>query len=174
MATNSGKALVSDHCFSAGAVCTALDKALNSPAEKPARLDGDPDKAFKNAAKVIEKVYNAPFLPHNTMEPMNFFAHVTEDHAELLGPTQTPEWMEPAIAELLGLPLEKIDINMTRQGGGFGRRLYGHFMIEAAAISQKAKAPVKLVYSIFNAFFACITSQVLSPTTATRVLKAVW
>jgi isoquinoline 1-oxidoreductase beta subunit len=81
------------------------------------------------------------------MEPMNFFANVTEDHAELLGPTQTPEWMEPAVAERIGLPIEKIDIMMTRQGGGFGRRLYGHFMVEAAAISQKVKAPVKLVYS---------------------------
>ncbi|MBT8294023.1 MAG: molybdopterin-dependent oxidoreductase, partial [Eudoraea sp.] len=91
--------------------------------------------------------YSCPFLAHNTMEPMNFFANVTENHAELLGPTQTPEWMEPAIAERLGLPLENIDIMMTRQGGGFGRRLYGHFMVEAAAISQKAKAPVKLVYS---------------------------
>ena len=111
------------------------------------RKDGNPEDAFKNAAKIIERTYTAPFLAHNCMEPMNFFANVTENHAELLGPTQTPEWMEPAIAERLGLPLENIDIMMTRQGGGFGRRLYGHFMVEAAAISQKAKAPVKLVYS---------------------------
>tara|TARA_B110000263_G_C15205452_1_gene462651 strand:- start:53 stop:1036 length:984 start_codon:yes stop_codon:yes gene_type:complete len=32
-------------------------------------------------------------------------------------------------------------------GGGFGRRLYGHFLIEAGVISQKIKAPVKLVYT---------------------------
>ncbi|MDH3699427.1 MAG: molybdopterin-dependent oxidoreductase [Flavobacteriaceae bacterium] len=111
------------------------------------RKDGDPEAAFASAAKIIERNYSCPFLAHNTMEPMNFFAHVTEDHAELLGPTQTPEWMEPAIAERLGLPLEKVDIMMTRQGGGFGRRLYGHFMVEAALISKQAKAPVKLVYS---------------------------
>jgi len=111
------------------------------------RKDGNPEAAFKNAAKIIERSYSCPYLAHNTMEPMNFFANVTDDHAELLGPTQTPEWMEPAIAERLGLPLEKVDIMMTRQGGGFGRRLYGHFMVEVAAISQKAKAPVKLVYS---------------------------
>ncbi len=111
------------------------------------RKDGNPEAAFKNAATIIERTYSCPYLAHNTMEPMNFFANVTEDHAELLGPTQTPEWMEPAIAERLGLPLEKVDIMMTRQGGGFGRRLYGHFMVEAAIISQRVKAPVKLVYS---------------------------
>ncbi|MEK6153901.1 molybdopterin cofactor-binding domain-containing protein [Flavobacteriaceae bacterium 3-367] len=122
-------------------------KELSARKGKVARRDGNPEAAFANAAKVIERSYSCPFLAHNTMEPMNFFANVTEDHAELLGPTQTPEWMEPAIAERLGLPLEKVDIQMTRQGGGFGRRLYGHFMVEAAVISQQMKAPVKLVYS---------------------------
>ncbi len=120
---------------------------LNARPGRVVRKDGDPEAAFKNAATVIERTYTCPYLAHNTMEPMNFFANVTEDHAELLGPTQTPEWMEPAIAERLGLPLEKVDIMMTRQGGGFGRRLYGHFMVEAAVISQRVKAPVKLVYS---------------------------
>lgn len=122
-------------------------KEFNTRKGNVARRDGNPEEAFKNAAKIIERSYSCPFLAHNTMEPMNFFAHVTEDHAELLGPTQTPEWMEPAVAERLGLPLEKVDIQMTRQGGGFGRRLYGHFMVEAAVISQEMKAPVKLVYS---------------------------
>jgi isoquinoline 1-oxidoreductase beta subunit len=120
---------------------------LNARKGRVVRRDGNPEAAFKNATTIIERNYSCPYLAHNTMEPMNFFANVTEDHAELLGPTQTPEWMEPAVAERLGLPLEKIDINMTRQGGGFGRRLYGHFMVEAAAISQRAKSPVKLVYS---------------------------
>ena len=122
-------------------------KELSTQKGRIARRDGNPEAAFEKAAKIIERSYSCPFLAHNTMEPMNFFAHVTEDHAELLGPTQTPEWMEPAIAERLGLPLENVDIQMTRQGGGFGRRLYGHFMVEAAVISQQMKAPVKLVYS---------------------------
>lgn len=112
-----------------------------------ARRDGEPEAAFKKAAKVIERSYTAPFLAHNTMEPMNFFAHVTEDKAELVGPVQTPEYMEKSVSARLGLPLEKIDIQMTRQGGGFGRRLYGHFLVEAAVISQKVNAPIKLIYT---------------------------
>ncbi|QGY45960.1 molybdopterin-dependent oxidoreductase [Maribellus comscasis] len=111
------------------------------------RRDGDPEAAFKNAAKIVEQIYTAPFQAHNTMEPMNFFADVKEDEAVMAGPIQTPEFMEKTLAARLGLPLEKIDIQMTRMGGGFGRRLYGHFMVEAAVISQKVKAPVKLVYS---------------------------
>jgi isoquinoline 1-oxidoreductase beta subunit len=81
------------------------------------------------------------------MEPMNFFANVTEDSAELIGPTQTPEPLEKSVSKLLNLPIENITVNMTRMGGGFGRRLYVHFGLEAAAISKKIGAPVKLIYS---------------------------
>lgn len=111
------------------------------------RRDGNPEAVFQKAAKVIERSYSCPFLAHNCMEPMNFFADVTEDKAVLIGPTQTPEFMERSVAERLGLPLEKVDIQMTRMGGGFGRRLYGHFLTEAGVISQKMKAPIKLVYT---------------------------
>jgi isoquinoline 1-oxidoreductase beta subunit len=121
--------------------------SYGAKSSKVVRKDGDPETAFKSAAKVIERSYSAPFLAHNCMEPMNFFAHVTADKAELAGPIQTPELMELSIAARFDLPLENIDIQMTRMGGGFGRRLYGHFLVEAAVISQQVNAPVKLVYT---------------------------
>ena len=124
-----------------------LTALLEKPTETPARKDGDVNAAFAKAAKIVESTYSAPYLAHNTMEPMNFFAHVTPEKAELLGPIQTPEFTEKTVAARLGMPVEKIDIMMTRMGGGFGRRLYGPFVIEAAVISQKMNAPVKLVYS---------------------------
>lgn len=111
------------------------------------REDGNPEKAFKNAAKTIERVYTAPFLAHNTMEPMNFFAHVTDGKAELAGPIQTPEGSRNNVAKRLDIPAENIILDMTRIGGGFGRRLNGNFVVEAALISQKMNAPVKLVYT---------------------------
>lgn len=124
----------------------SMAQAASKPA-KVVRKDGNPEAVFKKAAKVIEKTYTAPFLAHNTMEPMNFFADVTSDKAVLVGPIQTPEYMEKSAAARLGLPLEKIDIQMTRMGGGFGRRLYGHFLVEAGVISQKLQAPIKLIYT---------------------------
>ena len=111
------------------------------------RKDGDPEKMFNKAAKIIERTYTCPFLAHNTMEPMNFFADVTSERANLVGPIQTPEIMEESISKRLGMDKEKIDIQMTRMGGGFGRRLYGHFMTEAAVISKEMGQPVKLIYS---------------------------
>lgn len=119
-------------------------------AAKPAqqlRKDGDPETAFKNAAQIIERTYTAPFLAHNCMEPMNFFAHVMEDKAIVAGPLQAPGWSEPTLAKLINLPAGKIEIQMTRMGGGFGLRAYGHYIYEAALISKRVKAPVKLVYT---------------------------
>lgn len=124
-----------------------LEKLVSKAAPEPSRKDGDIGPAFKNAAKIVDRTYSAPFLAHNTMEPMNFFAHVTADKAELEGPIQTPESMRKTVAAVLGLPEEKVHIMLTRMGGGFGRRLYGHFGTEAALISQKANAPIKLVYT---------------------------
>ena len=121
--------------------------AMDKKKAKVVRKDGNPEAQFKKAAKIIERTYTCPYLAHNTMEPMNFFADVTEEQATLVGPIQTPEAMEKSVSNRLGLPLEKIDIQMTRMGGGFGRRLYGHFLVEAAVISKKMKAPVKLIYT---------------------------
>ncbi|MFV0267681.1 MAG: molybdopterin cofactor-binding domain-containing protein [Draconibacterium sp.] len=129
---------------------TEHKKKMIAEAAKSARVvrkDGNPEEAFKKAAKVIERTYTAPFLAHSPMEPMNFFADVKEDSALLVGPIQSPEYMAKTVADRLGFPLEKVEVQMTRMGGGFGRRLYGHFMVEVALISQKMKAPVKLVYS---------------------------
>lgn len=123
-----------------------MDAALASPM-KALRRDGDPEAAFKQAKTVIERTYRAPHLAHNTMEPMNFFAHVTEAGVHVAGPLQAPSFIEGTLAARLNIPKTKIRIEMTRMGGGFGRRAYSHYLVEAAVISQQVKAPVKLIYS---------------------------
>ncbi|HMB64641.1 MAG TPA: molybdopterin cofactor-binding domain-containing protein, partial [Eudoraea sp.] len=111
------------------------------------RKDGNVQKAFATADKVLERTYESPFLPHNCMEPMNFFADVTAEKVHLAGPIQTPEWKAGLVAQLLGRDIEDVHLEMTRMGGGFGRRLFGDFVLEAAEISNAIKKPVKVVYS---------------------------
>ncbi|WP_299064644.1 molybdopterin cofactor-binding domain-containing protein [uncultured Polaribacter sp.] len=111
------------------------------------REDGNVKKAFSSADKVIEKTYHSPFLPHNCLEPMNFYANVTSEKVHLVGPIQTPQWTVNRVSKLLNRKEEDILCEMTRMGGGFGRRLYGDFALEAAEISSLAKKPVKVVFS---------------------------
>ncbi len=111
------------------------------------REDGNVKKAFTAADKIIERTYHSPFLPHNCLEPMNFYANVTTDKIHLVGSIQTPQWTVGQIAKELKRKEEEIELEMTRIGGGFGRRLYGDFALEAAVISNMAGKPIKLVYS---------------------------
>ena len=111
------------------------------------RKDGDVDTAFKNAAKVIKGEYQCPFLSHSPMEPMNFFAHVKPDSIELVGPTQTPARARLQVSQVLKMPEEKITLQLTRLGGGFGRRLQNDYVVEAAELSSIMKAPIKLIWT---------------------------
>src|SRR5690606_9647891 len=111
------------------------------------REDGNVKEAFNKAAQVIKSEFQCPFLSHTPMEPMNFFAHVREDGVELVGPTQTPERARTETAELLGIPPETISLELTRLGGGFGRRLRADFVVEAVELSKIMKAPVKVTWT---------------------------
>ncbi|WP_203258919.1 xanthine dehydrogenase family protein molybdopterin-binding subunit [Hyunsoonleella ulvae] len=122
-----------------------LLRLLDGKKLRTRRKDGNVKTAFANADKVIERVYESTFLPHNTMEPMNFFANVTPEKVHLVGPTQTPESAASAVASLLDRPMEDIHVELTRMGGGFGRRLYNDYVLEAVEISNAIKAPVKMV-----------------------------
>ena len=124
-----------------------LTGLLDGNSFKTMRSDGNVKKAFAEADDILERTYESPFLPHNCMEPMNFFAHVTNEKVHLAGPIQTPAWKAGLVAKMLGRDEKDIHLEMTRMGGGFGRRLYGDFVIEAAEVSDKIKSPVKVVYT---------------------------
>lgn len=96
---------------------------------------------------VISQEYESQFLAHATMEPMNCTVHVTEDSCTVWGPLQGPELAKLALSGLLKLPPEKVSINRTLLGGGFGRRLLVDFVVQAALISKAVGKPVKVVWS---------------------------
>jgi len=126
---------------------TALHNLLSGDEFNTMREDGDVETAFAEADEILERTYEAPFLPHNCLEPMNFYADITDEKVHLVGPIQTPAWKAGAISAMLDRKPEEIELEMTRMGGGFGRRLYGDFVLEAAEISDKIRKPVKLVYT---------------------------
>ncbi|WP_162415472.1 xanthine dehydrogenase family protein molybdopterin-binding subunit [Cyclobacterium roseum] len=124
-----------------------FDEMLDTGKGDVKREDGNVNTAFRSAAKVIKSEYQCPFLSHSPMEPMNFFAHVKADGVELIGPTQTPDRARNAAAEICGFSPDKVTVEMTRLGGGFGRRLRADFVEEAVELSKMLKAPVKLTWS---------------------------
>jgi isoquinoline 1-oxidoreductase beta subunit len=122
-------------------------KLAESASLEPIRNDGDAASALSSASKVLEASYAYPFISHAVMEPQNCTVAIREGRVEIWAPTQDPASGRRAVAELLGVPEEDIAVHITRVGGGFGRRLHTDYMLEAAAIAQRAGAPIKLTWS---------------------------
>lgn len=111
------------------------------------RSDGDVKTAFATAWQTLEADYEVPFLAHATMEPQNYTAHVQADKVDLWGPTQVPDAIFEYAAKLTDVAAANISVHLTRCGGGFGRRLYADYAVEAIQLSKKAQAPVQVVWS---------------------------
>ena len=124
-----------------------LSEMIQSGKMEARRTEGDTEQAFKQAVKIVESEFQCPFISHSPMEPMNFYADVREDSAELVGSTQNPESARNQVAKLLNLAPEKVSVIISRMGGGFGRRLNSDFALEAAELSKLIKSPVKVTWS---------------------------
>ncbi len=111
------------------------------------RTKGNFSAAFENAEKKMEAFYETPYESHSCMEPLNCTAHVTDDQCEIWGPIQAPDWIQSNLSAHLKLPMEKVTVNMTFLGGGFGRKAFTDYPYEAAMISKEIKAPVQVVWT---------------------------
>ena len=123
------------------------DEALKTSEGLSFRKVGDPDGIIKQAEKKIDVVYQTPYQSHSCMEPVNCVAHWQEDKLEIWGPIQAPEWVQDYISKEMGLPREKVIVNLTFLGGGFGRKAFMDYPHEAAVISKEIGAPVQVVWT---------------------------
>ncbi|HTW74767.1 MAG TPA: molybdopterin cofactor-binding domain-containing protein [Steroidobacteraceae bacterium] len=112
------------------------------------RHDGDVNRGFYGASKLLDASYAYPFLAHVPLEPMNCTAYARPDGTmEIWSPTQDPGGGRKLVADTLHIDAHRITVHMTRVGGGFGRRGDNDYMVEAAAISQRIGKPVKLLWN---------------------------
>lgn len=108
---------------------------------------GDIESAMNSAATKVEAVYEAPFVAHQTMEPMNCVADVKPDRCEIWGPTQAPQGAQNEAARILGIPMNRVTVHVTLLGGGFGRRLNSDYVGDAVRVSKAAGKPVMVVWT---------------------------
>jgi isoquinoline 1-oxidoreductase beta subunit len=111
------------------------------------RNDGDVEAALQSAATRLEATYTYPFLAHAALEPMNCTAEFKDGKMEVWAPTQNPDAARQLIAKTLGLDPKSITVHMIRAGGGFGRRGFVDYAVEAAWIAREAGAPVQLIWT---------------------------
>jgi isoquinoline 1-oxidoreductase beta subunit len=124
-----------------------FDEGMKSDKAQVMRKDGDFAAALAKAVKVVEATYECPFISHSPMEPMNFFADVKKDSVLLAGPTQVPQPAQKAVSDLLKIPVDSIQLEISKMGGGFGRRLNNDFVLEAAELSSIIQKPVLVMWT---------------------------
>ena len=117
------------------------------PAEAVQIDDGNVDAAMRGASKVVEAVYEVPLLAHTPMEPMNCLADARGGRCTVWAPVQNPANAHLALERALGIAGSDITVHVARSGGGFGRRFYNDYVVEAALLSRAADAPVQVVWT---------------------------
>jgi isoquinoline 1-oxidoreductase beta subunit len=109
---------------------------------------GDVDAALKSAAKTITAEYRAPYLAHAVLEPINCTVQFKDGQATVWASTQVPGVARSAVAKVLGIDVDMVDVQVQLLGGGFGRRLEADFIAQAAAIARDAGGvPVQTLWS---------------------------
>ena len=137
-----------DHGANASLSSEGISKMLSAGAAAGGavgRNEGD----FKAAkpAKTIEAEYEAPYLSHSCMEPLNCTAWVKKDGVEIWAGTQSQGPAQGILSQVAGVQPGQVKVNTMYLGGGFGRRFAPDPVIGATVLSKIAGKPVKLVYS---------------------------
>jgi len=108
------------------------------------------DQALMQANQVIDTEFEAPFLAHAPMEPLNATVEVSQRGAQVWLSTQSQTDTQRGVAQALGMQTEQVTIHTQNVGGGFGRRLEQDFAVEAALIAREVNVPVKTIWSREN------------------------
>lgn len=126
---------------------------------------GNISKAFKKASKIIESTFQLPHLIHAPMEVPVAIAWVQGDSCEVWASTQTPQASRKEVIDYLKTAEEKVTINVTLLGGGFGRKSKPDYVVEATIASKEINAPVQVVWTredeIKHGYYHTVSAQYL-------------
>ena len=126
----------------------AMRQRLDAPGGWVFAERGDALGALRSAHRVVQAQYEAPWLAHATMEPMNCTAQSVDGRLKLWAPTQAASFARRVAARFSGVSADRIDLTVTYLGGGFGRRLESDFLVPAIEVAaQVAPAPVQVLWS---------------------------
>ena len=118
-----------------------------SQADAVALDAGNVKDAAATSARTLDATYEAPYLAHACMEPMNCTAWVRGDTVEIWAGTQSQGPNQGILSQVASVTPAKVKVNTLLLGGGFGRRFAPDFTIDATLLSKISGKPVKLIYT---------------------------
>jgi len=163
--------------YDSAAYKTQLEETARRPG-KIVRNDGDAPAALASAARVVKADYYVPHLAHAPMEPPAAAASVADGRCEAWACTQNPQGARDELAKALGIPADRVKVNVTLLGGGFGRKSKPDYVVEAALLSRAVGAPVKVTWTredeIHHDYYHTVTAQHLEAALDDRGRAVAW
>jgi isoquinoline 1-oxidoreductase beta subunit len=150
--------------YDSAAFRAELEAAVRKPGGKEVRNEGDTYAALEKATKRFQADYYVPHFAHASMEAPAATVRIAGGQCEAWAAVQSPQAARDRLAKRLNLPPEKVTVNVTLLGGGFGRKSKPDFVIEAALASQAMDGqPVKLTWTreddLHHDYFHTVTAQ---------------
>ncbi len=136
--------------ISSASIFAGHDALLKSGEPSSDAEEGDVKSAFASPGiRKVEAHYRLPFLHHAPMEPFVLTAHYKNGRLDMWGGLQDPLEARGKMAELSGLPLDKVMFHPQNIGGGFGRRNVGQAQVidQVVKLALQVPYPVKLIWS---------------------------
>ncbi|RZM11290.1 MAG: xanthine dehydrogenase family protein molybdopterin-binding subunit, partial [Pedobacter sp.] len=122
-------------------------EVLNTEEGRMLKTQGDPNGIIAKSKDILDVVYETPYQSHAAMEPLNCIGHHRGDTVEIWGPVQAPNWIQDYISKKMGIAFDKVIVNMTFLGGGFGRKALMDYPHEALVISKAIGLPVQVIWA---------------------------
>lgn len=146
---------------------SATDSAVGAapPRRLSASMADEVESAIAAASHKFDITYEVPMLAHACMEPMSTTAWITaEGECRVWAPSQRQGAAREAAALASGLPPERVTLQGTFCGGGFGRRWETDFVTQAVQLAAAVRGrPVAMSWDreadlrgdFFRAPYAC-------------------
>jgi len=126
---------------------TGLEAAARAPG-KVVRNDGDVAATMATAARRIQAEYYIPHMTQAPMEPPAATARIVDGRCEVWACVQAPQATRDRVSKRLGVSLDRVTVNVTLLGGGFGRKSKPDYAVEAALLSKTMDGkPVKVTWT---------------------------
>ena len=109
--------------------------------------DGDVQQARSVASQTLAATYRTATALHFQLEPVNTTVEFIDDVWHIHTGNQWQSLTLPTVAKALDVSEERIVIHQYFLGGGFGRRLYGDYIVPAALTAKAVGKPVKMVFT---------------------------
>jgi CO/xanthine dehydrogenase Mo-binding subunit len=105
---------------------------------------GDVEKAFSEADRIFADTFSSPPSQHVPMETHVALAFLDENQRlNLWSATQSPSFVRTELANILGLPLNRIRVRVPYLGGGYGAKVYAKLEPLVAILALITRRPVR-------------------------------